>query len=56
MMSEETGKWLTYKNDGSSHDCKTKINGQEHKYTLDDVTKKLESIGVIINVERLMKE
>jgi hypothetical protein len=57
-MSDETGKWLPYNNDGSSHDCRTTTatNGQEQKFTLDDVTKKLESIGIIINVERLMKE
>ncbi len=59
-MSDETGKWLPYNNDGSSHDCRTngttKTNGQAQKFTLDDVTKKLESIGIIINVERLMKE
>jgi hypothetical protein len=29
MMSDETGKWLPYNNDGSSHDCKTK--GKEAK-------------------------
>ena len=57
-MSDETGKWLPYNNDGSSHDCRTTpaTNGQEQKFTLDDVIKKLESIGIIINIERLMKE
>jgi hypothetical protein len=58
-MSEETGRWARYNKDGSVHDCRTTTtatNGQEQKFTLDDVTKKLESIGIIINVERLMKE
>jgi hypothetical protein len=57
-MSNETGKWLPYNKDGSSHDRRTngKTNGQNQKYTLDEVQKKLESIGVIINVERLMKQ
>jgi len=59
-MSNENGKWLPYNNDGSSHDCRTKTNGngngQNQKYTLDEVQKKLESIGIIINVERLMAQ
>jgi hypothetical protein len=63
-MSDETGKWLPYNKDNSAHDCrtngqgqKTKTNGQnQKKYTLDDVTKKLESIGIIVNVERLMTQ
>ncbi len=63
-MSDETGKWLPYNKDNSAHDCRTtktngttttKTNGQnQKKYTLDDVRKKLESIGIIVNVERLM--
>jgi hypothetical protein len=60
-MSNETGKWLPYNKDGSAHDCRTndngkKTNGQSRKYTLDEVQKKLESIGIIINVDRLMKD
>jgi hypothetical protein len=68
-MSNETGKWLPYNKDGSAHDCRTNGNGngngngqnqkQERfrkEYTLDEVQNKLESIGIIINVERLMKE
>jgi hypothetical protein len=61
IMSDETGKWLPYNKDNSAHDCRTngngkKTNGQNQKYTLDEVQKKLESIGIIINVERLMKD
>jgi hypothetical protein len=61
-MSNETGKWLPYNNDGSSHDCRTngKTNGQtkqtKQEITLEMVQKKLESIGIIINIERLMKQ
>jgi hypothetical protein len=55
-MSKETGKWLPYEKDGSSHDCR-KINGnKKQEITLEMVTRKLESIGIIINVERLMKQ
>lgn len=61
-MSDKEGKWLPYNRDGSSHDCRNNGNGQKQEqsdrreYTLDEVRKKLESIGIIINVERLMKE
>jgi hypothetical protein len=57
-MSKELGKWGPYNKDGSAHVCREKNgngNGKE-KYTLDDVQKKLESIGIIVNVERLMKQ
>jgi hypothetical protein len=59
-MSDETGKWLPYNADGSSHDCRNNGkngngNGQK-KFTLEQVQKKLESLGIIINVERLMKQ
>jgi hypothetical protein len=52
-MSDQNGKWLPYNQDGSQHDCKKNGNGKE--ITLDAVQKKLESIGIIINLERLMK-
>jgi hypothetical protein len=59
-MSDETGKWLPYNSDGTAHDCRNKNgngNGKEPKqYTLEKVVKKLESIGVIVNVDRLMKQ
>jgi hypothetical protein len=66
-MSDETGKWLPYELDsGKAHDCRTNANGngnsktngqiQNQKYTLDEVQKRLESIGIIINVERLMAQ
>lgn len=58
-ISNETGKWLPYNNDGSAHDCRTNGQKQEQsrkEYTLADVTKKLESIGIIINIDRLMNQ
>jgi len=54
-MSDKGGKWLPYNEDGSQHDCKSK-NGIEKEITLEMVQNKLESIGILINVERLMKQ
>jgi len=51
-MSDKEGKWLPYNKNGSPHDCKK--NGKE--ITLEMVTKKLESIGIVINLEKLMKQ
>jgi len=51
-MSDKEGKWLPYNQDGGQHDCKK--NGKE--ITLETVQKKLESLGIIINLERLMKQ
>jgi len=62
-MSKETGKWLPYElNSGKAHDCKDKDKDKKQQQspateiTLAMVQKKLESIGIIINVNRLMKE
>ena len=53
-LSNETGKYLPYNLDNTLHDCRpTKENGKQ-EFTLEAVLKKLESIGIIINVERLM--
>ena len=57
-----TGKYLPYNvEDDSQHDCRKNGNGngnqkQKQEFTLEAVQKKLESIGIIINVERLMNE
>lgn len=53
LSDKQDKKWLPYNLDGSSHDCRTKQETPTH--TLEAVQKKLESIGIIINVERLMK-
>jgi hypothetical protein len=61
-MVETGGKWAAYNLDNGLHNCQKKQepSTQEqtnHKeITLAQVLKKLESIGIIINVERLMKE
>ena len=58
MMSKESGKWLPYNLNNGQHDCKK--NGQEkekkQEITLEMVQKKLESLGIIINIESLMKQ
>jgi hypothetical protein len=49
----------TYNQDGSLPDCKNKKgNGKKEAkvFTLEAVQKKLESIGIIINVHRMMKQ
>ena len=54
MSDKKEGKWLPYYiEDDSPHDCK---NGKKQEITLEMVQKKLEAIGIIINVERLMKQ
>jgi hypothetical protein len=47
-----SGKWRPYNEDGTEHDCKSKKSGKEKKQvTLEMVQRKLDSIGIIINVE-----
>ncbi len=57
-MSDESGKWLPYNKDGDSHDCRNKVTQKQQpskkEFTLDEVRSKLESLGIILNVERLM--
>ena len=61
-MSDDSGKWNPYNKDGTAHDCRTKETQQKLNqdtpthYTLEQVQAKLESIGVIINVDRLMAQ
>jgi hypothetical protein len=62
-MSKETGKWLPYEKDGSSHDCRNKGKQEteakpkpNQEITLEMVQRKLESLGIIINIQRLMKQ
>jgi hypothetical protein len=51
-MSDDSGKWKAMNKDGSVHDCRTKQDTPT--YTLDQVQKKLESMGLILNIQRLM--
>jgi len=54
-MSYEEGKWLHDNMNNGPHDCRKKE--QNHKeIALEMVQRKLESIGIIINVERLMAQ
>jgi hypothetical protein len=53
-MSDKDRKWLPYNQDGSQHDCKKKNGKQE--ITLEAVQSKLESLGIIVNIERLMAQ
>ena len=52
-MSDESGKWLPYDSDGGKHDCRMK-NGKD--LTVEALVRKLESLGIIVNVERLMAQ
>ena len=53
-MSKQSGKWLPYNLNNGQHDCQKK---EDHKtITLDQVRKKLESIGITLDLERLMKQ
>lgn len=65
MSDQKEGKWLPYNLDDSQHECKKQDNGNgeekeqskeaRKEFTLEQVRKKLEPIGTIINVDRLMK-
>jgi hypothetical protein len=56
-MVETNGKWTAHNLNNGLHDCRKKEQEQNHKeITLEMVQRKLESIGIIINVERLMKQ
>lgn len=52
-MSDESGKWLPYDKDGGMHDCRKK-NGKD--LTVEGLVRKLESLGIVVNVERLMAQ
>jgi hypothetical protein len=58
-MSKETGKWLPYNNDGSAHDCRDRDRPKQENHkeiTLEEVRKKLESIGISLDLEKLMNQ
>jgi len=65
-MSDQIGKWLPFNEDGSQHECKAKNgNGNINKtgksvpnkgnedLSLEVVLKKLESIGITIDLQKL---
>jgi hypothetical protein len=58
QMSDEKGKWRPYNEDGSEHDCKNKSNngngnGNGNDISVDVLLKKLESIGITIDLNKL---
>ena len=60
LSDKEGGKWLPFNLDGSSHDCRNKqgteaASVKTQEFTLEAVQKKLESIGVKLDLERIMK-
>ncbi len=56
LMSKESGKWLPYNLNNGPHDCRKKDKQQQPKqeFTLEAVLEKLETIGMKIDLERLM--
>jgi hypothetical protein len=61
MSEQKEGKWLPYNEDGSVHECKKQSkngNGNNHNNNNNDISlevflKKLESIGVTIDINKL---
>jgi hypothetical protein len=54
LMSKESGKWLPYNFNNGPHDCRKKETKQE--ITLEQVKKKLESIGITLDLDKLMNQ
>jgi hypothetical protein len=54
-LSDQSGKWLPYNLDNTLQDCRPKEENRK-EITLEMVQKKLESIGVTQDVEKLMQE
>lgn len=55
LMSKETGKWLPYNLNNGPHDCRKKETKKE-EFTLEAVRKKLESIGISLDLDKLMNQ
>ena len=53
LMSKETGKWLPYNLNNGPHDCRKK---DKQEFTLEAVRKKLESIGISLDLDKLMNQ
>ena len=54
-MIEKDGKWSPYNLDNGPHNCQKRQPVKE-EFTLEQVLKKLESVGVKVNLMELMKE
>jgi hypothetical protein len=63
-MIEKDGKWSPYNLDNGPHDCRnkgkqttmTETTTTKQEFTLEMVLKKLESIGMKIDLEKLMNQ
>jgi hypothetical protein len=58
MSDQKEGKWLPYNQDGSVHECKAKTkngngNGNNNDISVQILLKRLQSIGIIIDLEKL---
>jgi hypothetical protein len=54
IMMSKSGKWLPYNLNNGPHDCRKKETKQE--FTLDSVRTRLESIGISLDLEKLMNQ
>jgi hypothetical protein len=52
LMSKQSGQWKPYNLNNGPHECKKK-NGNNNELSLEVVFKKLESIGVTIDLNKL---
>jgi hypothetical protein len=59
LMSKQSGKWLPYNLNNGLHECQkktTEVVVKKQGVTLDAVQKKLESIGITLDLDKLMNE
>jgi hypothetical protein len=57
-MIEKDGKWSAHNLNNGLHDCRDKdrpTTETKQQFTLEAVIKKLAAVGIIIDVDRLMK-
>jgi hypothetical protein len=55
-MSDKSGNWHPYNLDNRPHDCRTNGKEKKQEVSLQIVQKKLESIGITINLEKLLSK
>jgi hypothetical protein len=55
LMSKESGSWLPYDLNNGPHECK-KRQAVKQEFTLEAVQKKLASIGITLDLDRLMNQ
>ena len=52
MSDQKEGKWFPYNKNGSAHECKKK-NGNGNDIGVEVLLKKLESIGITLDLNKL---